>query len=197
MKLEQLAALPQTPMWVQYSAIKKDALDALLFYRMGDFYELFLDDAVEAAGILGITLTARNKGEETPIPMCGVPFHSSTGYINRLLAAGKRVAICEQMEDPSATKGIVKREIVRVVSPGMAFDADSLDSSRNNFLLVLLPAEEPGTGSYCVSDITTGSLEFASYSSPEQLRDDLSLIQAREVAAPSTAIGTKIGRAHV
>jgi DNA mismatch repair protein MutS len=188
---EQLAALPQTPMWVQYGGIKKDALDALLFYRMGDFYELFLDDAVTAAGILGITLTARNKGEDsTPIPMCGVPFHSATSYINRLLAAGKRVAICEQTEDPAATKGIVKREIVRVVSPGMAFDSDSLPASANNYLVVLHPGALEGTGAYCVSDITTGSMEYATYSTFEQLRDDLSLIQAREIAASSRVVDT-------
>ena len=190
MQISQLEKLPATPMWVQYASIKKDALDALLFYRMGDFYELFLDDAVEAASILGITLTARNKGEETPIPMCGVPFHSATNYINRLLQAGKRVAICEQTEDPAATKGIVKREIVRVVSPGMAYDSDSLDSGRNNFLVVLSPGEAEGYGSYCVVDVTTGSWEYASYSGFEQLRDDLSLIGAREIAAPTSVVGT-------
>lgn len=178
-------------MWVQYASIKKDALDALLFYRMGDFYELFLDDAVEASGILGITLTARNKGEEAPIPMCGVPFHSATNYINRLLQAGKRVAICEQTEDPAATKGIVKREIVRIVSPGMAFDSDSLDSARNNYLVVLGKEEIEGSGSYCVTDVTTGSWEYAAYTSHEQLRDDLSLIQPREIAAPSSLVGTE------
>lgn len=189
MLLSQLEKLPATPMWVQFASIKKDALDALLFYRMGDFYELFMDDAVEASSILGITLTARNKGEDTPIPMCGVPFHSATNYINRLLQAGKRVAICEQVEDPAATKGIVKREIVRVVSPGMAYDSDSLESGRNNYLVVLRPGETEGQGTYCVTDVTTGTWEYASYSSFEQLRDDLSLIQAREIAAPSSVVG--------
>ena len=95
------------------------------------------------------------------------------------------MAICEQTEDPAATKGIVQREIVRVVSPGMAFDADSLESGRNNYLFVLHPSSEHGRGAYCVSDITTGSLEYAEYTSLEQLRDDLSLIQAREIAVPS------------
>ncbi|MGZ3669133.1 MAG: DNA mismatch repair protein MutS [Bdellovibrionota bacterium] len=190
MKLSQLEQLPDSPMWVQYRSIKKDALDALLFYRMGDFYELFLDDAVDAAGILGITLTARNKNEGVPIPMCGVPFHSATNYITRLLTAGKRVAICEQTEESGATKGIVKREIVRVVSPGMAFDSDALDSGQNNFLVVLHPGELVGTGAYCATDITTGSLEFSTYSTFEQLRDDLSLIRAREVAAASSLIDT-------
>lgn len=186
MKLSQLENLPDSPMWIQYASIKKDALDALLFYRMGDFYELFLDDAVQAAHILGITLTARNKNEGVPIPMCGVPFHSATNYINRLLQAGKRVAICEQTEEAGATKGIVKREIVRIVSPGMAYDSDSLDASQNNFLVVLKPGAESGTGSYCVTDVSTGSWEFADYENLEQLRDDLSLIQAREIAVPTS-----------
>lgn len=190
MDIALLEKLPRTPMWIQYSAIKKEALDALLFYRMGDFYELFLDDAIEAAEILNITLTARNKKEELPIAMCGVPFHSATNYINRLLQAGKRVAICEQIEDPAAAKGIVKREIVRVVSPGMAFDSDALDSNRNNYLLVLRPAEAGEQGAYCVTDVSTGSMEYSLYSSLDQLRDDLSLLQPQEVAAPSAVIGT-------
>jgi DNA mismatch repair protein MutS len=190
MKLSQLENLPDSPMWVQFASIKKDALDALLFYRMGDFYELFLDDAVEASNILGITLTARNKNEGVPIPMCGVPFHSVTNYINRLLQAGKRVAICEQIEDPAASKGIVKRQIVRIVSPGMAYDSDSLDAGRNNYLVILKPAEESGNGFYCIADVSTGSWEYSYYSSLEQLRDDLSLIQAREIAIPSSLLDT-------
>jgi DNA mismatch repair protein MutS len=186
-KLEQL---PKTPMWIQYAAVKKDVPDALLFYRMGDFYELFLEDAIDASGILGITLTARNKGEEIPVPMCGVPFHSATNYINRLLAAGKRVAICEQTEDPATAKGIVKREVVRIVSPGMAYDNDALDSGQNNFLLVLLPGAESGKGVYCQAELSTGLLEYSAYSSFEQLRDDLSFTQPREIIAPSSVIDT-------
>lgn len=182
MQASTLANLPSSPMWSQYASIKKDALDALLFYRMGDFYELFLDDAVEAAGILGITLTARNKGEgNAPIPMCGVPFHSAQGHINKLLKFGKRVAICEQTEDAAATKGIVKREIVRIVSPGMAFDPDALDANTNHYLLALHPAFDTGRGAYCLVELSTGSLEYAEFSSLEQLRDDLSFLQPREV----------------
>jgi DNA mismatch repair ATPase MutS len=169
-------------MWTQYASIKKDALDALLFYRMGDFYELFFDDAVEAAGILGITLTARNKGEgNTPIPMCGVPFHSAQGHINKLLKFGKRVAICEQTSDPTATKGIVKREIVRIVSPGMAFDPDALEANTNHYLLALHPDLAAGSGAYCLVELSTGSIEYAEYANLEQLRDDLSFLQPREV----------------
>ncbi|MGE3261056.1 MAG: DNA mismatch repair protein MutS [Bacteriovoracia bacterium] len=188
--MADLERLPNTPMWVQYAGVKKDALDALLFYRMGDFYELFLEDAVEASAILGITLTSRNKGEDPPIQMCGFPFHSATPYINRLLKAGKRVAICEQIENPAAAKGIVKREIVRVVSPGMAYDNDSLDGEQNNFLLVLKPLEEPNTGVYCQADLSTGSIEYAYYSNLDQLRDDLALIQPKEIIAPSGLVDT-------
>jgi DNA mismatch repair protein MutS len=179
--LELLEKLPATPMWVQYRGIKKDALDALLFYRMGDFYELFLDDAEEASAILGITLTARNKNEGIPIPMCGVPFHSANSYINRLLKAGKRVAICEQTEEAGATKGIVKREIVRVVSPGMAFDPDTLDSERNHYMLALDANLEEGKGAYCLVDVSTGSLEFSEFASLDQLRDDLAVLQPSEI----------------
>jgi DNA mismatch repair protein MutS len=178
---EILDKLPDTPMWVQYKGIKKNALDALLFYRMGDFYELFLDDAVETAGIVGITLTARNKNEGMPIPMCGVPFHSANSYINRLLKAGKRVAICEQTEEAGATKGIVKREIVRVVSPGMAFDPDTLDSERNHYMMALDANLEEQKGAYCLVDVSTGSMEFAEFNSLDQLRDDLAVLQPSEI----------------
>lgn len=181
MDAKTLENLPDSPMWVQYGGIKKNALDALLFYRMGDFYELFLDDAVEAAGILGITLTARNKNEGIPIPMCGVPFHSANSYINKLLKAGKRVAICEQTEEAAATKGIVKREIVRIVSPGMAFDQDTLESGRNHYMMSLDPTLAEGKGSYCLADVSTGILEYCEYGSADQLRDDLSLLQPSEI----------------
>lgn len=190
MKRTTLERLPSTPMWIQYASIKKDALDALLFYRMGDFYELFLDDAVEAAGILGITLTARNKneGNGSAIEMCGVPFHSATSYINKLLKAGKRVAICEQMEMPEGAKGIVKREIVRIVSPGMAYDNDALDSESNNFLVVLQPSAEAGRGAYCQADLSTGSIEYSTYNNLDELRDDLAVIQPREIIAGSSLV---------
>src|SRR6056297_4184413 len=106
-----------TPLMRQFLQIKADYQDAILFFRLGDFYEMFMDDAVVAAKILGITLTSRNKGDEDAIPLCGVPYHSSQGYIAKLVAAGHRVAICEQVEDPKTAKGIVKREVVKVVTP--------------------------------------------------------------------------------
>jgi DNA mismatch repair protein MutS len=189
MNIERLKQLPNTPMWVQYAAIKAEALDALLFYRMGDFYELFLEDAIEASGILGITLTARNKGESIPIPMCGVPFHSSANYINRLLKAGKRVAICEQTEEAGASKGIVKREIVRVVSPGMAFDPDTLESARNHYLMALDIDLTEMKGNYSLAELSTGTIEFAEFQSLDQLRDDFSLLQPGEILIPASFDG--------
>src|SRR5579864_3629755 len=113
-----------TPMMRQYHAVKQETPDALLFFRLGDFYELFFDDAVTAARELEITLTARNKEKGATIPMCGVPYHAADGYISRLLQRGYRVAICEQMEDPAAAKKLVRREVTRVLTPGTAMDAN-------------------------------------------------------------------------
>src|SRR5215471_17080727 len=109
---------PSTPLMRQYAAIKKDHPNALVFFRLGDFYELFFDDAVLAARELQITLTSRNKEKGIAIPMCGVPYHSAEGYISRLIRRGFKVAICEQMEDPQLVKKLVRREVTRVVTPG-------------------------------------------------------------------------------
>ena len=115
-----------TPMIQQYLAIKEEAKDAFLFFRLGDFYEMFFDDAVAASRELEITLTGREGGGESRIPMCGVPYHSAEGYIARLIEKGYKVAICEQVEDPSASKGVVRREIVRVINnlaPGLEYSS--------------------------------------------------------------------------
>ena len=124
---------PSTPLMRQYAAVKKEHPSALLFFRLGDFYELFFDDAVVAARELQITLTSRNKEKGIAIPMCGVPYHSAENYIARLIRKGFKVAICEQMEDPRLTKKIVRREVTRVLTPGTAADAP-LGSDENNFL---------------------------------------------------------------
>src|SRR6058998_3054865 len=122
-----------TPLMRQYAAIKKDHPSALLFFRLGDFYELFFDDAVVAARELQITLTSRNKEKGMAIPMCGVPYHAAEGYISKLIRRGFKVAICEQMEDPRLAKKLVRRKVTRVVTPGTAADS-SLGSEENNFL---------------------------------------------------------------
>src|SRR5947209_997086 len=122
-----------TPLMRQYSAIKKEHPAALLFFRLGDFYEMFFEDAVVAAKELEITLTSRNKEKGVAIPMCGVPYHAAEGYISKLVRRGYRVAICEQVEDPRLAKQLVRREVRRVVTPGTAADS-SLGSEENNFL---------------------------------------------------------------
>src|SRR5687768_7650019 len=109
-----------TPMLEQYFEIKRQVPDAILFYRLGDFYEMFFEDAEKAAPLLDLVLTARNKGQEYETPMCGVPYHAADGYIARLIRHGLRVAICEQVEEASLAKGLVRREVVRVVTPGTA-----------------------------------------------------------------------------
>src|SRR6266540_5468594 len=125
-----------TPMMRQYLEIKADYPDSILFFRLGDFYEMFLDDAVKASRILDIALTSRNKNSEGgDVPLCGVPYHSAAPYIARLIDAGEKVAICEQVEDPKTAKGIVKREVVKVVTPGLVLDSDNLEPKENNYLL--------------------------------------------------------------
>jgi DNA mismatch repair protein MutS len=127
-----------TPMMRQYLEIKSAYPDSILFFRLGDFYEMFLDDAVKASRILDITLTSRNRNAEGgEVPLCGIPFHSANPYIAKLIEAGEKVAICEQVEDPKSAKGIVKREVVKVITPGLVVDSDTLSPKENNFLLSL------------------------------------------------------------
>src|SRR5712692_2592192 len=131
---QAIAASHSTPLMRQYHAIKQQAPNALLMFRLGDFYELFYDDAVTAARELEITLTSRNKEKGQAIPMCGVPYHAAEGYLSRLIQKGYRVAICDQMEEASAGKKLVKREITRVVTPGTATESSLLRSHENNYL---------------------------------------------------------------
>ena len=123
-----------TPAMRQYLEIKEQYKDCILFFRMGDFYEMFFEDAVTASKILEITLTSRNKGREDSIPLCGVPHHAASAYLTKLIEAGFKVAICEQVEDPKEAKGVVRREVVRVVTPGLVVDTEKLDAKENNFL---------------------------------------------------------------
>ena len=129
-----MSSEPSTPLMRQYHGIKQQVPNTLLLFRLGDFYELFYEDAVTAARELEITLTARNKEKGQPIPMCGVPYHSAEDYIARLIQKGYRVAICDQMEAASAAKKLVKREVTRIVTPGTAMNAAVLRSHENNYL---------------------------------------------------------------
>jgi DNA mismatch repair protein MutS len=145
-----------TPVMRQFLAAKAAHPDALVFFRLGDFYELFFDDAVVAAKALDLTLTSRNKGAEDPIPMAGVPYHAASGYVQRLLEQGFKVAICEQMADPSKVKGIVPREVVRIVTPGIAFDDEGLAARENHFMAAVDVAG--GTWGVAALDMSTGEL---------------------------------------
>ncbi len=145
-----------TPMIQQYLAIKAEVPDAFLFFRLGDFYEMFFEDAVRASQELEITLTGREGGAAEKIPMCGVPYHSSEGYISRLVQKGYKVAICEQVEEPSQAKGVVRREIVRIVTPGTAMEGRTLSERNNNFMLSLSADGESHALAAC--DLTTGEV---------------------------------------
>ncbi len=149
-----------TPMRKQYLELKEKYPDCLLFFRLGDFYEMFDEDARIASKELDLTLTTRDRDKDIPkedrVPMCGVPYHSYQSYLARLIAKGYKVAICEQMEDPSSAKGLVEREIVRIVTPGTALDASMLEESRSNYMR--LGVSGPGTRGLCFCDISTGEV---------------------------------------
>ena len=176
-----------TPAMRQYLDAKAQVPDSIVLIRMGDFYELFFEDALAAAPIMEIALTSRDKGAENPIPMCGVPHHALNTYVSKLLDAGKKVAICEQMEDPALAKGIVKREIVRVVSPGVLLDIDSLDATSNNYLVSVVYGME-GIGLACL-DASTGAFRACRADDHSQLRIELSRIEPREVIFPEKLAG--------
>src|SRR6266496_101236 len=135
-----------TPMLRQYFEMKNRVPDAILFYRMGDFYEMFFEDAKEAAPLLGIALTARHRDSDVEAPMCGVPWQSADHHIARLVAAGRKVAICDQVEDPRAAKGLVRRDITRVVTPGTVLDPESLLPGAASYLAAVVPEETKDPG---------------------------------------------------
>src|SRR6202167_3255613 len=145
---------PETPLMRQYHGIKQQVPTALLLFRLGDFYELFFDDAVTAARELEIPLTARNKQKGAAIPMCGVPYHAAEGYIARLIGRGYRVAICDQMEDAGPGKKLVRREVTRIVTPGTATDAHLLRSHENNYLAAV--SRNGGKAGLAYVDVSTG-----------------------------------------
>lgn len=168
-----------TPMMKQYFEIKNKNRDFILFYRLGDFYEMFFDDAKTASRELELTLTGRDCGQEERAPMCGVPFHSAEGYIAKLVRKGYKVAICEQVEDPKTAKGLVRREIVRRVTPGTVVDASMLDEQRNNFLGCVHAAQ--GQIGVCFADITTGEVYATGSSDWNDIASELGRFAPREV----------------
>jgi len=169
----------QTPMMKQYFDIKDEYPNEFLFFRLGDFYELFYDDAVKASQILEVTLTSRNKNAEEPIPMCGVPYHSAQGYIDTLIEQGYKVAIAEQVEDPKETKGMVKREVVQVVTPGTVMQGDVVEEKENNYLAAIL--ENEGAFDLAYVDLTTGELRATKLTSPTEVYSEVAGLETKEV----------------
>jgi DNA mismatch repair protein MutS len=204
---------PATPLMQQYHAVKRQHPSALLLFRLGDFYELFYDDAVVASRILQITLTARNKEKGQPVPMCGVPYHAVENYVARLIRAGHKVAICEQMEEPGPGKKLVRREVIRVVTPGTATGASLVEPKENNFLAAVvrgspasgarqrsaqrsleLAPKPPGTEQQTIGlayvDLSTGEFratEFSGEKAEARLRDELEILRPREILLPEAA----------
>ncbi len=173
-----------TPMMVQYNEMKAQYPDAILFFRLGDFYEMFNEDAIEAANILEITLTSRNKNAENPIPMCGVPHHAATDYIKRLVEAGRKVAVCEQIEDPKLTKGMVKRDVVRVVTPGTILEEDAIPTKENNYLAACFF----NGNHYYLSfiDISTGEIQLTQTDDWAQYINEIQAVHPTEIVIQST-----------
>lgn len=172
-----------TPMLQQYMAIKDKYPDAILFYRMGDFYEMFFEDAHTASRVLEITLTSRNKNDTVPVPMCGVPYRAAQTYIARLIENGHKVAICDQVEDPAQAKGLVKREVVRVITPGMIIENELLESKSNNYLLSL--AIERDLIGIAFLDISTGAFRAAETTDDAKVVEEVGRILPREVLLPA------------
>ncbi len=168
-----------TPVIRQYLQIKERYRDAILFFRLGDFYEMFFEDAERASKILDIALTSRNRNEEAAVPLCGVPYHAATPYIGKLLDAGYKVAICEQVEDPKTARGVVQREVVRVVTPGTVTEGEALDAGDNSFLVAL--SEEKGSFGLALTDVTTGEFRFTQVADYGALVDEIGRIRPREI----------------
>ncbi|MFZ7125595.1 MAG: DNA mismatch repair protein MutS [Desulfobacterales bacterium] len=171
-----------TPMLKQYLSIKDDYPDAILLYRMGDFYEMFFEDAERASRVLEITLTSRNKNDDEPIPMCGVPYRAVQGYISRLIENGHKVAICDQVEDPAKAKGIVKRAVVRVITPGMIVENEFLEAKIHNYILAVNVQGDRWGLSYL--DISTGTFRLTESGSEAAVYDEALRVDPREILLP-------------
>ena len=174
--------MADTPLMKQYKEIKSNFEDSILFFRLGDFYEMFFEDAVKASRELGLTLTSRNKEKNADVPLAGVPFHSADSYITKLVSKGYKVAICEQTEDPKMAKGIVKREVVKIITPGTVVDVEALDAKSNNYLMSILKIENKLGIAYI--DITTGEFKVTEVEKDDdfvKLFNELNKIEPKEV----------------
>lgn len=168
-----------SPMMAHYIKVKEEYSDCIVFYRLGDFYEMFFDDAVTVSRELELTLTGRDCGMEERAPMCGVPFHSAENYISRLISAGFKVAICEQVSDPKTSKGMVEREVIRVVTPGTTVDEAILDEGTNNYLVVMHKSEK-GIG-FAAVDASTGEMSATELESERLIMDELASYSPKEI----------------
>lgn len=168
-----------TPMMRQYLTIKEEYQDCFLFYRLGDFYELFFEDAKKVAHLLELTLTSRNKNAETKIPMCGVPYHSAQRYINELIDMGYKVAICEQVEDPKTTKGMVKREVVQVVTPGTVMEESAVEAKVNTYIGALIQEDEHYSLAY--ADLSTGEINVTKMTSQDEVITEIGSLAIKEM----------------
>jgi DNA mismatch repair protein MutS len=170
-----------TPMIQQYLTVKADYQDAFLFFRLGDFYEMFFDDAIKASQELEITLTSREGGSEDRIPMCGVPYHSAPNYIEQLISKGYKVAICEQMEDAKQTKGMVRREVVQLITPGTVMEGKSLSDKENNYI-ASISCFGDGTFGFAYTDLSTGESKVTQLSSNfDEVLNELAVLSSKEV----------------
>jgi DNA mismatch repair protein MutS len=166
----------------QYLEIKEAHKDAILFFRMGDFYEMFFEDAETASKILDITLTSRDKNKEDSIPLCGIPYHSVSPYISKLIDRGYKVAICEQVEDPKKAVGIVKREVTRIITPGLVADTDTLEAAENNFLMSISFSKE--SWGIAFLDLSTGEFRATEIKDYCILSEEILRIEPREILVP-------------
>ncbi len=180
-----MAKQQMTPMMTQYLKTKEEYPDCILFYRLGDFYEMFFDDAIKASRELEITLTGKDCGLEERAPMCGVPFHSASAYVAKLIEKGYKVAICEQVEDPKTANGIVKREVIRVVTPGTVIDEELLDERTNNYLAVIYRGEK--NYGFAVSDVSTGEIYTTLMNSSDEALSEIARYAPREILVNSAA----------
>jgi len=168
----------------QYLEIKQQYPDAILFFRMGDFYEMFFEDAEIGSKILEIALTSRQKDVPEPVPMCGIPYHALSSYLPKLIKQGYKVAICEQVEDPKQARGIVRREVVQVITPGMILEPEYLETSKNNYLAAI--CSWGGGYGLAYLDISTGDFKATQFSSLDMLKEELNRLEPSELLAPKS-----------
>ena len=189
-----------TPMMQQYLSIKKDYKDAFLFFRLGDFYEMFFEDAKRASVELEITLTSRDGGLDERIPMCGVPYHAASGYIAKLVEKGYKIAICEQVEDPKTAKGVVKREVIQLITPGTVMDENAIQPKENNYIGAVALLEN---GSYGLAflDLSTGESKTTTVGTVHELLQEVEAHGCREMiiesTLPSSTFEILMGNSHV